>query len=325
MNNKSIEIVNRLLLLVPYVVSRGGARISDICEDFNMTYDELISCIRGTLWFCGLPDYNPYNLIDYEIDGNMLKFYSADYFRKPLKLTPNEALVLLIACKALVRSGLITQTDSLKRAMEKVQDVLSAQICGELEDISGRIDVEMKNFSKNWCKILEKGITSRRRLLLDYYSYSKDEVNTREVEPISFVWSNGNWYLLAFCCVKNEVRFFMLDRFRDVKVTRKKCRIQIEGEKYLPESICEYCPTGAGYTVELIFSDRMLLPFVERFRGAEIKEKKNGTIFVRFETKNLSWVANSLLKFGEKVTIVSPDDLKSLVRDKAETILKYYV
>lgn len=324
MRDSSIETINKILLLLPYVISRGGAKISEICEDFNLTRDELMYWIEKIVWFCGLPPYGPLELIDYSIDGKTLHFISADYFRKPFKITRNEALVLLIACRALVDSGVIVKTKSLMSALDKIQNTLGENISDEIKDVKTRIEVEMKNFSKKWVKILEKGIAQRRNLMLDYYSYSRDEVSTREVEPISLIWANGNWYLQGFCHLAGDFRFFMLDRILDVKVTRKKCKTEVKGELHIPQTVCEYSPGKGNYTVQLIFSDRMALPFLERLPQAELREEKGGSICAKFHTKDLSWVANSLLKFGERVRIVSPEELRSLVREKAETLVKYY-
>ncbi len=324
MRDSSVEIINKILMLLPYVISRGGAKISEICEDFNVSKEELMYWIEKILWYCGLPHYGPLELIDYSIEGDVLNFIGADYFNKPLRITRNEALVLLIACKALVNSGVIVETRSLMNALHKIQNTLEKDVSEEINDVRKRIEVEMKNFSKKWLKILEKGIIQRRNLILHYYSYSRDTVSTREVEPLSLIWANGNWYLQAFCHLAGDFRFFMLDRILNVTVTRRKCKSEVKGELHLPMAVCEYSPGKEDYTVELIFSDRMALPFLEGLPQAELTEESDRSLRVKFQTKNLSWVANSLLKFGERVKVVSPEELKLLLREKAEKLVKYY-
>lgn len=58
----------------------------------------------------------------------------------------------------------------------------------------------------------------RRRLQVSYYARSTDSTSQREVSPQRLVHYRGNWYLDAWCHLRNDLRKFALDGIREAKV-----------------------------------------------------------------------------------------------------------
>jgi predicted DNA-binding transcriptional regulator YafY len=58
---------------------------------------------------------------------------------------------------------------------------------------------------------IQQAITARRVLLLDYRD-RHDVVTVREVEPVAFAGTRTQWYLMAWCRLRDSARAFRVDR-----------------------------------------------------------------------------------------------------------------
>lgn len=58
---------------------------------------------------------------------------------------------------------------------------------------------------------IQEAITARHVLLLDYRD-RHDVVTVREVEPVAFAGTRTQWYLMAWCRLRDSARAFRVDR-----------------------------------------------------------------------------------------------------------------
>jgi proteasome accessory factor C len=315
--------LNRILLMVPLILRQEGASIEEMCRELGVDKEELVTDLK-TLWLCGLPAYTPLDLIDYRIEGERVYLSMADFFRRPLTVTRQEALTLLVAGRALIDAGFFEESGALASSLEKVEGVLSVEQKGDVEDIARRIEVELDSYSGRWWKEIENGIGSGHNIILEYYSYSRDAVSEREVEPFSLVWSRGHWYLVGWCHLAEDTRLFRLDRIKSVASTEHKVTRSTEEEFYVPELVGEYRPGRRAHHVKLRFFGSEGRRLAEEWPAAEFKDGADGSVAVEFRTRNLNWLSNYLLKFGDRFRVDSPEELKVLLRDRATELLGVY-
>ena len=64
---------------------------------------------------------------------------------------------------------------------------------------------------------LSEAIGQQQRIAIDYRSHF-DQVTHREVEPYGIVGWNGHWYLVGYCCLRQDYRTFRLDRIQQLEV-----------------------------------------------------------------------------------------------------------
>ena len=58
----------------------------------------------------------------------------------------------------------------------------------------------------------------RKRIDIRYYARSNDKTSQREISPQRLVHYRGNWYLDAWCHMRNDLRTFAIDGIREAKV-----------------------------------------------------------------------------------------------------------
>jgi proteasome accessory factor C len=273
---------------------------------------------------CGVPDYTPADLMDYRIEGDRVYVMFADFFGRPLTLTREEAVAIFVAGHALIRSEIFREDGALASALEKVGRLLSEEDEGDVRDVIERIQVEMSAYKDRWKEIIEEGIQKDKDLLIEYFSFSRDEMSKREVEPLSLLWSKGHWYLYAWCHAAKDTRLFRMDRIKSVRLTDREDAGDSRKAFEVPDLIGEYKPDKKAHHVKLKFTGSEGRRLVEEWPTARVVEGRAGAVTIELRTRNLSWLANYLLKFGDRMRVESPRELKKMVEEKAEALLKEY-
>ncbi len=62
--------------------------------------------------------------------------------------------------------------------------------------------------------VVARALLDRRQLLIRYYSRERDETSQRTVSPQRMVHYRDNWYLDAWCHMRNDLRSFAVDAIR---------------------------------------------------------------------------------------------------------------
>src|ERR1044071_3712817 len=82
--------ITRILALVPWLVAHPNTPKAEIAQRFGITLDELEHDLDLVLMI-GVPPYSPGNYLDvHEDDDGRVSIVLADFFRRPLQLTPAE-------------------------------------------------------------------------------------------------------------------------------------------------------------------------------------------------------------------------------------------
>ena len=198
----SSERMHRLLQLIPWVADRGGATLAEITERFDYPADGLLDDLQQVVFMVGVPPYTPDALIEVEVADGFVQINFADYFRKPLRLTPPQAVALLAAATGLLG---LTGDSALARGLAKLARTLGVNPAEALE-------IHLGDATSGALATLQEGCRDRRPAAIRYYSYDRDAVGDRVIEPYRTFAHEGAWYVRAFCRRSDQERTFRLDR-----------------------------------------------------------------------------------------------------------------
>ncbi|MFZ9818607.1 MAG: hypothetical protein ACO3D9_05135 [Ilumatobacteraceae bacterium] len=87
------ERVERLLVMLPWILERGQVRLADMAKQFRLSEKELMDDLM-MVSMCGVPPYTPDALIDVRVDEEWVIAEVPNMFRRPLQLTSAEVFVL---------------------------------------------------------------------------------------------------------------------------------------------------------------------------------------------------------------------------------------
>ena len=231
----SADRLGRLLNLVPYLQSRPGIRVAEAAGDLGVTERQLREDLE-LLWVCGLPGYGPGDLIDMAFDGDRVTITYDAGIDRPLRLTPDEALALVVALRMLAETPGMGDRDAIERALAKIEsaagDLAHSPVAVRLPGNADRLDTI-------------RGVVERRRALhITYYAATRDETTERVVDPMRVLLADGRAYLEAWCRRAEAVR------------ARRDRAAQVE----LPLDALARC--GAHLVAEAVPEDRVV-PLVE--------------------------------------------------------------
>lgn len=300
----------RLLLMVPYVLRHPGVEVKEICRRFAVTRTQLVADLN-LLFVCGLPGYGPGDLIEAYVDGGQVWIRMADYFSRPLRLTPAEGLLLYAGARALAAAG--AGDDALDRAMRGLEEALGP-------DALARVTVELQGSAE--LAAIREALDRRRRLHVVYYAHSKDETTERDVDPWGLFVSGGRWYLLGWCHRVNDERIFRVDRMRSVAALDAPAEMPPDVDLSRYESLYLQSAEATPVTLDLAPG---AAAWVGEYYPLESQDRlPDGWVRVRLSAGGTAWLEKMLLRLGSQARVVGPPELGERLRALACRLAERY-
>jgi proteasome accessory factor C len=286
--------LRRLLALVPWVAAHDGPTVGEVSLRFGLTEDELAADL-GLLPLCGLYPYTPDMLIEADIEDGRVWVRYAEYFARPLRMTPAEALVLLAAGRTVLATPGADPEGPLGRALAKLARALQVEGDDPLAIALGRVPEGVVD-------AVRAALADHRQLELRYYTFGRDTWTERVVDPYRLYSARGEWYLAAYCHEADDERLFRLDR-----VERATVLATTFEPPEMPPALTVYTPRpdDPRVTIELAPEGRWVL---SQYPVEEVDELDRGRVRVRLAAGSRAWLERLLLVLGSSAKVVDGDD-----------------
>jgi proteasome accessory factor C len=311
----SLAQLPRLLALLPYLLARPGVRVADVAAEFGISEQRLRQDLE-LLWVCGLPGHGPGDLIDLEFEGETITVLEPAGVQRPLRLTVDEALALVVALRTLAETPGLTARDAVGRALAKVE-----QAAGAAALPAGRVEVSVEA-EERVVPTVRDALERGRRLHLDYYVPGRDETTSRSVDPLRLLLVEGRSYLEAWDPRAEGMRLFRLDRVEAVR--------QLDEPAALPE---DAAPRDVSQGLFVPGPDDLLVTlalapaaaWVADYHPCEsVQDDDEGGLLVRLRVGDPAWVRRLALRLGPHGRVVAPAELAEQVRQEARRALAAY-
>ena len=308
--------LRRVLALVPYVLAHPGVTITELAERFEVSQPELERELE-LLPLCGLPPYTADRLMDVWVVDGRVHIRLAEYFERPLRLTPAEGLALLAAGRASLSVPGSDPSGPLATALDKLDVVLDAR---------GRLAVDVGG--SDHLEELQDAASAAEQVEIDYYSFARDEMTTRVVDPWRVFHAFGAWYLAAWCHRANAERLFRVDRVRAVRATGDHFELpelsgSESGERAVDAAELVYRPRPEDLRVSL-----RLAPsadwVVESYPHEAAEVLPDGSRRVVLAVSEPAWLERLLLALGPDAVVEGPPEAFRVAPDAAARILGRY-
>lgn len=175
------------------------------------------------------------------------------------------------------------------------------------------------NFSEIGAALLK-----RNRLDMEYYSKGKDELTQRQVSPQRLIYYRENWYLDAYCHLRNELRSFAVDGIR--RAVPGNAKADDIPEKKLQEHFSESYGIFSGKATQrakLRFTpEHARWVATENWHGQQVGSfDKEGFYTLEFDYNQDPELIMDILKHGSGVEVLAPASLKAKVRTELKKAL----
>jgi len=299
--------IQRILALVPWIVSHPDSPKDEIALRFGITVDQLDDDLALVLMI-GVPPYSPGDYLDVEEDEDgHVSIRLADYFQRPLRLTPAEGLALLAAGRALLAVPGSDPDGPLATALAKLEDALD--LPGLVVDVGEPTQLEA----------IRAAVADRRRVEIEYWSAGRDETTTRRIDPEVVFFATGEWYVGAYCHRAHDERMFRVDRIRSVALTDETFEPGATGF----ETGDVYTPRAGDTRVTLELAPAAAW-VAEAYPTEAVTERADGSLEIILAVSERAWLERLLLRLGPDARAVAPEDLQPLAADAAQRILRRY-
>lgn len=307
------ERLPRLLALVPYLQAHQGIAVAEAAADFGITEDQLRRDLR-LLWMCGLPGHGPGDLIDLSFDGETVSVIFDAGMSRPLRLTGEEALALVVALRTLAETPGLADGDAVQRALAKVE----AAAGGEVDDTT--VAIELDNATR-LLPAVHRAVNEGRALRLRYYTATRDDTTDRIVDPLRVFEMDARSYLEAWCRSAEGVRVFRLDRIEHLEQLEQPSQPPADVQlRDLNEGV--YQPASEHLLAVL----RVGPPYfwvADYYPTVQVLET-DGHLQVSLRVADPSWVRALVLGSAGQVDVLSPGWLAESIRSDAATALSAY-
>lgn len=180
----------------------------------------------------------------------------------------------------------------------------------------------IKNFSE-----IGRALLNRNRLNITYYARSTNAESEREVSPQSLIYYRDNWYLDAYCHLRNDLRSFAVDGIKTSTVLDKKT--QEIPNKDLEDNFANSYGIFSGkatQTAKLRFTpERARWVASEFWHPKQVMSfDKDGYYILEFDYNQEPELLMDILKHGSHVEVIAPQNLRYKVKEElTKTLMKY--
>ena len=212
----------------------------------------------------------------------------------------------------------------------EIIDGIMGQTETSAKELRKRIKVFGMSARKNSLESFEEigvGLLKRNRLHITYYSKGKDEATERDVSPQRLIFYRDNWYLDAFCHLRNDLRSFAVDGIKKATVLNTKA--QEVAEKTLHENFAESYGIFSGKATQ-----RAKLKFTpekarwvssETWHGQQVSSfDKEGNYLLEFDYNQDPELVMEILKHGDGVQVLAPAALRNKVINELKKTISVY-
>jgi predicted DNA-binding transcriptional regulator YafY len=309
---------DRLVAMVMFLQGRRVVTADELARHFEVTVRTIYRDI-GALSEAGVP-----------VAGEAGVGYSLvkGYHLPPVMFTAEEAVALFVGAEMVKQFADASLAGPMDTALLKIRSVLPRDRQDDLDRLkkataifgSPRLPTSV---DQRTLLPIQQAIVSRRVLRFEYRGRERTEPTHRDVEPLGVSFHGGAWYLVGWCRMRQDFRYFKLERLRQLDVLNERFepRPDFSLHAYLEKNL------GAEdrIRVRLWFSERALERVRrESYSGVTPVAAENGGYVVDLRTFSLEWLARWLLSFGSEARALAPARLRGLVVAAAQAVARTY-
>jgi predicted DNA-binding transcriptional regulator YafY len=176
-------------------------------------------------------------------------------------------------------------------------------------------------------EIAASALLNRRRLFMRYRGRVNADDTEREVSPQRLVHYRENWYLDAWCHMRDALRSFSIDRVRDAEIRAAQAIDIADAE--LDAAL------GSGYGIfsgrEVTWAKLRFSPIAARWVAAETwhprqrsRHEADGSYVLEVPYSDDRELLRDILRHGPDVEVLAPADLRTRVSAALEESAKRY-
>ena len=247
----------------------------------------------------------------------------ADALLAGVPMTEGELVALLLAERVLQQYQGTPYAPDLARAFAKITAGLADLVTVDLRHLEGLHSFRTTApapFEPEIFRDLLAAATHRQRVVMDYWTASRDEQTRRAFDPYHLASVDGQWYAVGYCHLRQDIRTFSPGRIRSLELTGETFVVPATFDigEYLHQSFgIMHGREGELHHVRLRFRGDAVRYVRERTWHASqaLETTAEGDLIVTLEVSHLREVERWALSWTPDCEVLEPPELREHVAD----------
>ncbi len=307
--------LDRLLSILILLLRKDRVQAKELAEKFEVSTRTILRDIEA-INLAGIP------VVTYQgVNGGI--GIAEGYRLDRSILTSDEMVSVITSLQGMARLIPESQHEVL---LEKLKNILNLSQLKQVEaktkqlvfDPSPWYSIEQINEK---LAVIKKAIEDRKEVRFGYLDPAGNETE-RRVEPYFLLLKGQNWYLYAFCQLRQDFRLFKLTRISKLSVLDWSFdpRTISEEQTFFNQ---DWPTAGEPVALELVFAKEMKTIVADWF-GKEPIEEEDGRILVSVTLPENNWLYGFILSFGSGIEVINPPHIRAIIAEIAREIYQKY-
>ena len=209
MEGDDIKRISRLTAILTQLQTKRSLTAASLSEKFGVSKRTIYRDIKA-LEKAGVP------VLTEEGKGYMLM---EGYRIPPVMFTEKQANALILAEQLVLKNKDASFIKDYSEAIDKIKSTLRYTVKDKANLLANRTqykEVIHRERNSNNLSDLQNALTNYNLVKIQYINKEGSTTN-RLIEPFALL-SAENWYLIAWCRLRKEFRFFRLDRIQNMEI-----------------------------------------------------------------------------------------------------------
>ncbi len=306
--------LDRIFAITIMILNRNRVSAEELAEYFEVSvrtiYRDIDTINQAGIPIVAYPGKNGgFGIMDnYRIDRNVLK--------------PAELFSIITALKGVSRT---IDDRKINDTVEKLQNLMPKN---KADDFEKKRDViidfspwSTSKTQKEKMNTIRNAIDAGKIIEIEYLD-AQGNVTKRKIEPMILYLKGYAWYLVAYCLIRDDFRFFKLSRMKSMKITGESfVRRDYREEDTQPGNNWD---KRSWIEIEMVFKQRARVRVEDFFEQEQIVYQPDGSIKIIARFPEDEWIYGFMLSFGDDVEILAPQRLRDYLKDKGKKLLEMY-
>lgn len=170
--------------------------------------------------------------------------------------------------------------------------------------------------------LLKEAIFSRTVVFFDYCA-SDGKATHRLAEPLRLVFRGYDWYLYAWCRMREDTRYFKLSRMDSLTIGKE--RFERSAPALPKEERRQYTYPARGHVeVQAKIAPELAFRIYDEFASAHRRQLADGSFLVQITMPEDDWLYHYLLTFGPGLVVLKPDRVRAEMELRLKKALANY-
>lgn len=294
---------NRLFKILYYILENGKVTANELADKYEVSVRTIYRDI-DVISSAGIPIYATQG------KGGGIEI-SDDFVLKKSILSKKEQEQILVALKSLEETNKEYENELLTKlsALFKMKN-------------TNWLEVDFTNWQRSKAydelfKDLKSAIINKNIVRFIYFSSDKKETS-REVKPIRLLFKGWDWYVYAFCLLRNDFRYFKLSRMKKFEVLSDNFKDDFNN--IILKKEMEYEET---VLVKMKFDRKMAFRVYDEV-SSDIEEDEEGNLYATIELPNDYNLYNYIFSYGDAVEVLEPKEIRDKIRNTINKMTQKY-